>query len=84
MGVHTDTQEFPSAPGAVLAPSRKPAKVDIQANGGQVAIETLLEGTDWIPLPDSPFTADTSVNLTIGGGRFRCTPSGGAKYRVEF
>lgn len=84
MAEYSTTKTFPSSGSFPLY--NKPAFVAIDAGTGSVAIEVETEpgNGNWIAIPDSPFSADTSFHLDVAGGSFRFTPSGDAKYGINW
>lgn len=75
MATYTDEQTF-----GPYGETHPDALIQIDANGGQVAIVTIMDDGTEIALPDGPFDADTSFRLEVAHGKFKVTPTGGAKY----
>lgn len=56
----------------------KTALLGVDAGTGSVTLELNIDGDDWVT--QEAFTADAVKRIFIGGGRWRCTVVGNARF----
>lgn len=52
----------------------------VDANGGSVAVVSIMSDGTEIAVEGSPFTADAVMAMEISSGQFKITPTGGAAF----
>jgi len=74
----TETRVFPND--GYFPPHTNPAKLVVDAGSGTVAVAFDIGNGTFIAAPESPYSSDTVVDLSVANARIQISVTGNAAY----